>query len=285
MAGGENEGDMGSLGGWGAGSTRKDGDEEPYDPSKLFRIKRVSDQNSEWAAKMLLPPLEPLKHMLGEDSGDAGRETGAADESARGEGDAEFALGSSMNSLRGRLAEEFRKAVLAAWSKEADEASRESNLGSLGAAAARLSRDVGTPARSDKDGAKEETHSEGDEEVEREVELGRSRPRSRHRPDSLTAIDDDNDDEPELALVGMLSTGATVDVGETTLRLQRKRYTMRLQARTNAALARNRSRQCWGQRVETCRRSLGTLATIGTFAERCKAEPLLDGGRKQVLVP
>jgi len=74
--------------------------------------------------------------------------------------------------------------------------------------------------------------------------------------------------EEDLALDGLHDGGAAEALGETSQKLQRRRYGRRLQARANASLSRNRARQCWLQRVESCRRSLGSLTALGAFAER-----------------
>jgi len=57
------------------------------------------------------------------------------------------------------------------------------------------------------------------------------------------------------------------DLSESTKKLRRQRYRRYLQAGARDGLSRSRARQCWKQRVEFCRRSLGSLSALGTFAE------------------
>lgn len=81
---------------------------------------------------------------------------------------------------------------------------------------------------------------------------------------------EDEDAQSEMAFERMLATGSMVGIGDTTSRLQRKRYGTRLQARANAAVARNRSRQRWSEHVESCKRSLASLEALPPFRGRSR---------------
>jgi len=98
-----------------------------------------------------------------------------------------------------------------------------------------------------------------------------SRPISRGN----TFAEDDDDVRSEVAFERMLSTGSLEGIGQTTSRLQRKRYGMRLEARAKAVLARS-GKHRWSEHVESCRRSLASLDTLGLFGGRQRTVGELD---------
>lgn len=58
------------------------------------------------------------------------------------------------------------------------------------------------------------------------------------------------------------------------MKMRAGRYGRRLEAATGRAVT-AQGVQCWSQRVDACKRSVRSLAALGSFAE-------LGGGRRQV---
>lgn len=262
-------------------------EEEPL-PRGLFRIKDYGPRpaTEELSLRTLFPRVKVRKE----------RGVGSDEEDEEDEEEVEMprppATAPARRPIRGNLAEEFREAVRIAWERafEEVEAAWEAQSGGPRCRSVRLEGeealalgstenslddplDINNLVMSDHITSESEV-SDAPEEFEDLLKPTEPLSPSAHlhgdKEGDRERENENLDDEasgnrtPDGLLDGMARTD---DLSESRKRLHRQRYGRRLQARTRDSAARNRARQCWMQRVESCRRSLGSLTALGTFAE------------------
>jgi len=268
--------------------TSKEVEEEEPLPRGLFKIKDYGPRPSteELPSRTLFPRVKVRKEK-GLDSDEEEEEEEEEVEMPRPP-----ATAPARRPIRGNLAEEFREAVRIAWERayEEVEAAWEARSGGrrrsvrlagedalgLGSTESSLDDplDINHLAVSDPMTSEAEV-SDAPEETEDGLQSRESLPRpseQRHgeQEDYPGQQNENLEDQasgnrtPDGLLDGMAGTD---DLSESRKRLHRQRYGRRLQARTRDSAARNRARQCWMQRVESCRKSLGSLTALGAFAE------------------
>jgi len=268
-------------------------------PQPFFKMKPAPKNLLEEWARMLLPPDLALgsSGRVGKDGRSVSKEDGDPDSPSN---KAPPSAG-TMVGLRRNMAEEFRNAVKEAWltidqsstmtrtascvrsTDEIKDATRPARVKEVadrtslpddleGAMPARGTSATGgtSPARSSS--AMSGTRPQGAEGE------ATARMLRREKSSDLEGLEEggngkvtEDEDEPEFSHEeSFLSAGdmSDIDLGYSEKQLQRKRYSTRLQARTNALLSRNRPSRRWNQRVDACKRSLGSLTALSAFAER-----------------
>lgn len=263
------------------GRKEGDSDDEPWEPGALFKIKKDPSQlETDFPDGVLFPDLEAAKERRAKRMGLGEQEED--DDDLYGESPHQF--GSCMPGLRTGLAEMFRKAIKEAWAKIMLEAVVNTS------ADGQMMSTMGTglpPKPADFVETRRWSKSDGDMTNLGSLPGSPSRAREAGRPLPLTEPGQEieastcdspsmdrlrrqlGDDTQEQALLGSpKGSPVSSDAEETSRTLQRLRYARRLEARTSTVAAASRSRQKWRQCVKLCKRKLGTLDSVGAFAER-----------------
>lgn len=266
--GGGGRGGRGGKGGLhGEGVDGLDDEDEPDVSGGLFRVKNDPRANED-SGRTLLP--QPSAESVARSQARRGLDRRPKalddfDDDDDSPGKAPDIPWSPMAGIDGRLAEEFRKAIAAAWA-EVDQQMAQAQGTLHSRLEERVSAAVAgsSPPKAITSKERVSTAETGSSPLKPVI------PKEKEDKEDREELDDEEvpGDPSPLRLNEEGDTTATdIDVSETTvldasLRHRRRRYGARLQQRADAVVGRSRVRQRWSQRTETCRRSLESLTAL-----------------------